>query len=148
MALLTFLAQYVYKQLSDTALLQSNNLLQTYLDLIQQEPIINCIQHAIDNDFSKQQLKSLAKQIFCFPIRWQQIFATQLQNYSTSLRSPPIIQPSSKHPKCNASNADLSIWRAWKSGRISPIELYECLNLAIDQGNIDETGMEHLLAFV
>lgn len=141
MALVRFLSQHVYEQLKEN-LLQSDDLLQSYLELIQEEPILTLIQHAIDYEYSKQQLKSIARQIFHFPIGWQHIFATQLLNYSASLKSPQRQLPSSVNDTTVYQNVSSSLWSAWKSGRISPVEIYRYLNLAVEFGDISETGRE------
>ena len=133
-SLLRFLSQHIFEHLANT-FHPSDELLQRYLELVQQDSVVTYIQHAIDYEYSKQQLKSLAKVIFGFPIGGQLVLATQLWNYSVSLKSKQIHIPSPAY-----TISTMSVWSAWMLGKISPVEIYKYLNLAVDCGDIGETG--------
>lgn len=56
--------------------------LSTYKSLIRDDGVLNLLQHAVDYDFSLQQLKAIARETFYFPIGLRIIFAVSSNSFA------------------------------------------------------------------
>ena len=139
MPLYEFLSQHLYGRLIDKFYQFKEHLLN-YQRLIQKERILSYLQYAIDNDFSKQQLKQFAKSIFSFPIGAQHVFASEILSYGRSLRSTECF-----HRGIQQDCSVMSLWSAWKSGSITPMEIYQSIQEAVEGGYMDSQGTSYLI---
>jgi hypothetical protein len=83
--------------------------------------------------YSKQQLKYIAKLNLHLPIDLSILFANTLYNHIHSLQSSHLAQSSYLSLGFEYLRIDTklpSLYKLWKSGEISPIELYQSIEMA------------------
>jgi hypothetical protein len=94
------------------------------------------IQRAIDDDASRQQLKTLGKNLFGLSLGMSITLASMIQSYQALLRTPRLLTTSVR-----LNRGALSLWCAWMQGHVTPAYVFEQVATALEKRLLTETGV-------